>query len=324
MPSTTTTAPPVRWLRELGRLVVPVWCPGCGAHDVPWCPACEALLGGPPARVEAAAGRLDRLDGVPVLPVWALAAYAGPVRELVVAWKDRGRADLDRLVGPPVRSAARAVAALVARAVDGRPLLVVGAPSTAASRRARGRDHVRVLARAAAAGLHDAGLGATVVPALTRRGHGRDQVGLGARARARNLTGSVVTRDRVLARAGGDRPAVLLVDDVVTTGSTLAAAERALEDVGADVLGALVLAATPPPGAVTKEVRNLLAPPVSLARERGLAWGSHAGETPPRPRSGPLARATHELSGLASGDPGGGAEHGAPDGVPRRTDPGRS
>lgn len=250
---------------------MPVACPGCGALDVLWCPACEALLCGPPARVEATAPRLDRLDGVPVLPVWALAPYSGPVREVVVAWKDRGRADLDRLVGPPVRAAARAVATAAAPAAAGRPLLVVGAPSTAASRRARGRDHVRALARAAAAGLHNAGLDATVVPALARRGRGRDQVGLGARARARNLTGSVATRDRALARAGGRRPAVLLVDDVVTTGSTLAAAERALEDAGADVLGALVLAATPPPGAVTKEVRNLLAPPVSLVHERGLA-----------------------------------------------------
>jgi len=271
MSPTPPVPPPVRWLRELSRLVVPVSCPGCGALDVPWCPACEALLGGPPARVEATAPRLDRLDGVPVLPVWALASYTGPVREVVVAWKDRGRTDLDRFVGPPVRSAARAIATPAAHAVAGRPLLVVGAPSTAASRRARGRDHVRVLARAAVAGLQDAGLAATVVPALTRRGHGRDQVGLGARARARNLTGSVTTRDRVLARAGGDRPAVLLVDDVVTTGSTLAAAERALEDVGADVLGALVLAATPPPGAVTEGVRNLRAPQVYLAHERGLA-----------------------------------------------------
>lgn len=268
MPPTPTATP---WLRELGRLVVPVSCPGCGALDLLWCPGCEALLAGPAARVEATAPRLDRLDGVPALPVWALAPYTGPVRELVVAWKDRGRADLDRLVGPPVRTTARTVARRAAQAAAGRPLLVVGAPSTAASRRARGRDHVLVLACAAAAGLRDAGLPATVVPALARRARGRDQVGLGARARARNLTGAVTTRDRVLARAGGTGPAVLLVDDVVTTGSTLAAAERALEDAGADVLGALVLAATPPPGAVTKEVRNLPAPPVYLAHERGLA-----------------------------------------------------
>jgi len=246
-----TATPPASWLRELARLVVPVACPGCGVVDVRWCDACQGLLTGPPARVETGAPRLDRLDGAPALPVWALAPYAGPVRETVVAWKDRGRVDLDGLLGPRLRSLAHEVSALLGHAAGGRTLLVVGAPSTPASRRSRGRDHVRVLARAAAAGLRDGGTASAVVPALARRGRGRDQVGLGARARGRNLVGSVTVRRRVLHRSGGPRPAVLLVDDVLTTGATLAAAERALEGAGADVLGALVVAATPPPGTRT-------------------------------------------------------------------------
>jgi len=271
--SSPSAVPPLvrGWSRVLARLVVPVACPGCGALDLRWCPDCLALLDGPPARVEAAAPRLDRLDGVPPLPVWALAAYAGPVRELVVAWKDRGRTDLDRLLAPRVRDVARGLAPRVRGASAGRTVLVVGAPSTASSRRTRGRDHVRVLARAAAAGLRDAGAPAAVVPALTRRGRGRDQVGLGSRARGRNLAGSVVVRAGALTRAGGARPAVLLVDDVVTTGATLAAAERALEDAGADVVGALAVAATPPPGSVARPATDDLAPPVYLVRGRGLA-----------------------------------------------------
>jgi adenine/guanine phosphoribosyltransferase-like PRPP-binding protein len=45
----------------------------------------------------------------------------------------------------------------------------------------------------------------------------------------------------------GESSVCILVDDVLTTGATLAAAERTLEDAGHDVLGATVLAATPPP-----------------------------------------------------------------------------
>jgi predicted amidophosphoribosyltransferase len=247
----TTVTVTVTWLRELARLVVPVACAGCGVPDVPCCPRCAALVTGAPRRVEAAAPRLDRLDGVAPLPVWALVAYTGPVRDLVVAWKDRGRADLDRLLAGGLRAAARRVGPAVARAAPGM-VLVVPVPSTAAARRARGREPVRVLARAVARGLSDGGTPAAVATVLRRRGRARDQVGLGSRARGRNLAASVVVRRDALAsgvRQGlrGTRPACLLVDDVLTTGATLAAAERVLEAAGADVVGALVVAATPPP-----------------------------------------------------------------------------
>ncbi|MDR7384129.1 ComF family protein [Promicromonospora iranensis] len=232
-------------VRELARLLLPVSCP-CGERDVRWCARCAALLAGPPVRTEHGAPRLDRLDGVPPVPVWALTPYTGPVRDVVVHWKDRGRADLDRLLAPALRRAAARIGPALVPALGGAPVAVVPVPSTGAARRARSREPVAVLARAVTHGLHDAGVRARLVPALVRRGAARDQVGLGARARGRNLAGAVRMTRRG-ARALGQRSVCILVDDVLTTGATLAAVERVLEDAGHDVLGATVLAATPPP-----------------------------------------------------------------------------
>jgi predicted amidophosphoribosyltransferase len=189
------------------------------------------------------------------VPVWALTPYAGPVRDVVVHWKDRGRADLDRLLAPALRGATAQLGPVLSSALGGASVAVVPVPSSGAARRARSRDPVSVLARAVATGLRNAGVRARVVPALARRGSGRDQVGLGARARGRNLAGAVrMTRRGV--RALGQRTACILVDDVLTTGATLAAVERALERAGHDVLGATVLAATPSPADGAEPVRH--------------------------------------------------------------------
>jgi len=67
----------------------------------------------------------------------------------------------------------------------------------------------------------------------------RDQAALPAAERASNLEGSMAASRSVMGRD------VLLVDDVVTTGSTLREAARALRTAGATVLGAATIATTP-------------------------------------------------------------------------------
>ncbi len=75
----------------------------------------------------------------------------------------------------------------------------------------------------------------------------RDSVGLSAGQRQHNVAGRIeavgVTRPRTGAR--GTKSAdftVLLIDDVVTTGATLAESARVLTDFGVPVAGALVVA----------------------------------------------------------------------------------
>ena len=231
------------WLRRVGAellgLVLPVGCAGCGQDDEPWCPDCRRSLTGPAWRCEQRAGRLDRLDGR-TPPWWAVADFAGPVRRAVTAWKDHGRSDLTVPFTAGVRTAARAAAPTLAGAGD---VLVVPLPSTAAARRSRGWDPVGALASAVADELGLRGVRARASAPL-RRTAGADQSGLSARARSRNLAGHVHVHRS--ARLLGAR--VLLVDDVLTTGATAAAATDVLAGAGAQVLGGVVLASTPPPG----------------------------------------------------------------------------
>lgn len=257
-----------RVAHDLLTLVLPVTCAGCGTVDERWCPPCRATLAGPPWRCEERAGRLDALDGRPLLPVWTLADNTGPVRHAVVAWKDEGRTDLTHALAAALGRAVGTVAPDVPRTRAG-PLLVAAVPSTAAARRRRGGWLVDDLARGAVTGLRSAGVDARRAPVLRRRG-GRDQAGLGARARARNLDGQVhVARHARERLAGRD---VLLVDDVLTTGASVAASVAAVRAAGGCVVGCVTVASTPSPGPQDRAV-----PPT--------AWPQRSAATPSsRPR----------------------------------------
>lgn len=236
--------PALTWLalaaRDLAGLVVPVACPGCGADDVRWCDECEAVWWSDPLRCDSGAPRLNG-PGIAALPVWSVAELAGPAHAMVAAWKDGNRRDLDALLAAAMRRAAAAVAPSLPHAVT-----VVPVPSRAASVRRRGADLPGVLAEAVAAGLRDAGTAAGVTSCLAV---GRSsQRGATARARWSQASAAVTAR-----RAAVAEP-VVLVDDVVTTGATLAAATRALE-VNRITAAAGICAASAPASGARRAVR---------------------------------------------------------------------
>jgi predicted amidophosphoribosyltransferase len=199
-------------LRALADLLVPGRCGGCGVAGELLCPAC----------------RPQQPIGVPgcAVPVVAAGRYAGGLRAAVLRYKERGRHDL---AGPLAALLAGAAAGLVTPGT-----VLVPVPSSRAAARRRGGDHVHRLARRAGRRL-----GVPAVPALRLVRAVRDSAGLGAGERQANLAGAMVARPALPGAAA------LIVDDIVTSGATVAESVRALRHAGWRITGAVALAVTP-------------------------------------------------------------------------------
>jgi ComF family protein len=199
----------------LQELVLPVDCAGCGAAGPALCGDCRARIRPEPT--------VRDVSGVPVV---SALAYAGVVQPVIVAFKNEGRTNL----AAPLAAALReAVAAAVAE-VEGDDLLLVPMARTRRSAVERGYDPVRLL-------LRRAGLPHIDALRLVRRPE--DQLRLGREERFANLDGVSAARVPLAGRR------VLLVDDVVTTGATIAEATRSVHAAGGHVLGAATVASTP-------------------------------------------------------------------------------
>jgi len=151
-----------------------------------------------------------------------LGHYEGPLRDQILSLKRGCTAAVPRMADMLFSEITR-----ISTGVGADPV-VTWLPTTRKRRGRRGFDQSRLLARAVArrSGLECRGL---------LRRHGAPQQGLGGEAR----------RSGPLFSCLPSPPQVILVDDVMTTGSSLQAAAAALRASGADAVSAVVLAVVP-------------------------------------------------------------------------------
>ncbi|BBY17192.1 ComF family protein [Mycolicibacterium litorale] len=199
-------------------LILPLECGGCGRPATRWCEHCAATLIVRPDEPHLVSPRLD-----PGVPVFALGRYAGPRRHAILALKERGRADL---IAPLAGALREGVEHLGSWGIVEPSVAFVPAPTRRFAARRRGGDPVTRIARAASL---------EVVSALRSRALTRDSVGLSVPDRQRN----VANRIRLIRPVDG---AVVLVDDVITTGATATESVRVLQTTGARVVAVVTLA----------------------------------------------------------------------------------
>ncbi len=219
-----------------------------------------------PARCEQRAPALVEHDGGVLLAAVAAGTYGAELSQALLAYKRHGaprlRVELGCALGRSLRSA-------VGSPRRGeREVLLVPVPTSSAAYVRRGFDPLADLLRWLVRhrlsppgtrvfhGLVKRRRGwSRVLPGLALAASGSGgQKGLGRGERRARLAGSLVARERGSPWSRQHRCTlrgrpVVLVDDVLTTGSTLREAARALEEAGAVVLGAAVIAAVQAPAA---------------------------------------------------------------------------
>jgi ComF family protein len=194
----------------------------------PLCWGCTAPARRGDALCRACRGALHRLSAEPVwlcgVRVWAPVAYSGPARDLVGALKFRAA----------MRVADAIAAQIAANAPPGLLAGVTLVPVPLHPRRLRSRGYNQAAAVAEALGRR---AGLELADCLVRTGPAATQVGRHREQRRAGPAGAIEVRGAVPAR-------VLLVDDVVTTGATLAACRDTLRAAGASEIAAVVFART--------------------------------------------------------------------------------
>jgi len=216
-----------RWGRGIEAFLLPERCPGCGSEpgaDRLLCEACWSLV---PRLDQALCVRCLRLERDPS----SCSAHPGFQTWCGWIYDERMALVVQALKFGRRRGLAPALGAALAHSlpIHYRPDLVLDVPLHPARQRERGYNQAALLADSLALRL-----GSPRLPlALRRLRPTAPQSGLSARERRRNLAGAF----------GVDRPAalrdreVLVVDDVLTTGSTLEAALATLRDCGARARG---------------------------------------------------------------------------------------
>jgi ComF family protein len=200
-------------MASLFNFLLPSYCLFCGKLSARICNDCSGEIGLDP--------RLVFRDG---LVGFSTSAYTDHAKQLLRSFKELGESSLGNFLAERMKP--------LLTCFDEPPTCLVPVPSNALSLRERGFNPAEIIARELCRSRPEI----SYQNLLARTRQTKDQSRLSPVQRAENQLNSMI------AKVGCER--VILIDDVITTGSTLKTAWKTLENSGHKVMGFLTFAET--------------------------------------------------------------------------------
>ena len=229
-------------IHELLALFLPRACAACGLEGVSLCGTCLRAMAMPVTKTEPRYG---------IRPIVSACEYTGAIRACLIAYKEHERRDIAPVLALLL---ARAVAAVCEYSAQiSYPVTLVPVPTSPRASRRRGGNHMSPLAYESANILANGGIEAQSLEILSVT-HKADQVGRTLHNRNKNVDGKHFVSSS-FAHHVKSLGSVIVVDDIATSGATLAESARALEAAGVkSIASPAVIGLTP--GGSREDPRN--------------------------------------------------------------------
>lgn len=217
----------VSWVslfKTILNFIFPISCAGCSMADCVLCNECKSKF---------SKWHRDPFSGVFCKNIYSCATYGWAVRRCILQWKDHGNQLLDKPFSNLLFSL---IISVVGRSSK---VAIIPVPSSFASKRKRGRSHMEPIAKNVVKSLKKQGVDATFVKAIKMinvRGKSVQARG----SRQRSLRTSKGLSVNVKGIKSGYK--VIIIDDIITTGSTLKNCVKELNKSGVAVFACFALA----------------------------------------------------------------------------------
>jgi ComF family protein len=198
-------------IHSLKELIYPNICLCCGKTGVKICHNCSKYWLANPNKSKAENNCL-----------FFVTTYDETTSPIILAAKESGNREAIKLIA---RSITSSISFAILNLGIAQPINLVTIPSQLSAIRRRGRDHIKDLVQEVITQLHNQNINAIYLPILKPIKKIKDQSDLNGLQRKENMSHAFIVKSSPISQS-----AVILIDDLVTTGASIHEGVRALSE----------------------------------------------------------------------------------------------